>query len=446
LARGFQSVVSAVCAAGVLFLASASVEAQTTARAERPYRGLFGGGAPAGAGHTLAVNASIGGGYDDNIQATLPNFGARIRRPVAGTLGTASASLNYSANLDRFSLGANAGTNASYYPQQGGALLGGYSAGLGLSAPVARRTTLGFFSSAYYMPYTFSSVIPVAEGLDAGVGSFGQPEPLPLELVTNDGEFLSYSAGVRLGHTFTQRLTGAANYSYTSRSSTLYNTPFSRQGFGAGMQYALGQGLQLTAGYQRMQGQYGRSSGDTTQDSINAGINYSRALSFSRRTTLGFGTGSTIVQQNPGNTRVVMTGNATLNHEVGRTWLATVGYSRGVRFVETLLEPVFQDSMWAGFGGLVNRRMSVQSSFRASLGSVGFGSDSANNGFDTYVGSVGTSVAITQHVSFGASYSIYRYTFEDAVVLPIGVPSFVHRQSVRAFISVWAPLLNTGRR
>jgi hypothetical protein len=445
LARGFQSIVSAVGAAGVLLVATVPLQAQMGFRPERPYRGLFGGDAPAGAGHSLSVNASIGGGYDDNIQATLPNIGANIRRPVAGTVGTASASLGYSANFPRFSLGANAGSNAGYYPRQDGALLTGHSAGLGLSAAVTRRTTLGLSASTFYMPYTFASVFPAAEGLDVPAATFGQAEPLPLELVTNDGEYLSYTGGIQLGHSFSQKLTGNANYSYASRSSTLYNTPYDRQGFGAGLLYALAQGVQLNLGYRRMQGRWGGgSNGDTTLDTINAGINYSRALSFSRRTTLGFGTGSAIVQQAPANTRVVLTGSATLNHEVGRTWLATVGYGRGVRFVETLLEPVFQDSITAGFGGLVNRRVSMQSSFRASIGTVGFGSD--DNGYDTYIASLGSSVAISQHVSFGASYSIYRYTFEDAVVLPIGVPSFVHRQSVRASISVWAPLLNAGRR
>ena len=49
-------------------------------------------------------------------------------------------------------------------------------------------------------------------------------------------------------------------------------------------------------------------------------------------------------------------------------------------------------------------------------------------------------------MNFGVSYSIFRYSFEEGVVLPVGVPYSVNRQSVRATISVWAPLLNTSRR
>ena len=102
-------------------LARDQLQAQTTQRPERPYRGLFGGGAAAGSGHSLSLNASIGGGYDDNIRlitAGRRGGGNALTRPVAGTLATASASLGYSANLGRFSLGASAGSYTSYYPRQ----------------------------------------------------------------------------------------------------------------------------------------------------------------------------------------------------------------------------------------------------------------------------------------------------------------------------------------
>jgi hypothetical protein len=76
------------------------------------------------------------------------------------------------------------------------------------------------------------------------------------------------------------------------------------------------------------------------------------------------------------------------------------------------------------------------------VGTVGSGPES---GYDTYVAGVSTSVAITTFMNFGVNYSIFRYDFEEGVVLPLGVPYSINRQSVRATISVWAPLLTPRR-
>ena len=419
-------------------LATAPLAAQTQ-RPERPYRGLFGGGAAAGAGHSISVNGSIGGGYDDNILLDQqgPGSSGNVARPVAGTLGSASASLSYAANLGRFSFGANAGSSTRYYPSQDRAFITAHSAGLGLQAPIGQRTSFTLSQSASYMPFTFVYVLPFTDDL-----TFDQFAPPPLDLVTSRGEFLSHSTSATLSRQFSRRLSGNASYAYSGSDSSLYGAPLSRHSGAGGLTFSLSQGLGLNFGYRRMEARSGAGGRSYSQDSVDAGINYQRALSFSRRTTLAFGTGSSAVSSGD-RTQYRVTGAVNLNHEVGRTWLATAGYTRGVRFVETLLEPVFQDAVMAGFGGLVNQRVQVQTSVRGSVGQLGF---SNRNNFDTYVASAGAAVAITQHVNFGLNYSIYRYQFNGDALLPPGVPAEVNRQSVRATISVWAPLLNTGRR
>ena len=87
--------------------------AQTNFRPERPYRGLFGGGAPAGAGQSLVFNGAVGAGWDDNVLAgQLGGGGSNPTRAASGKLGTMSASLGYQANLGRFHLGASVGTGS----------------------------------------------------------------------------------------------------------------------------------------------------------------------------------------------------------------------------------------------------------------------------------------------------------------------------------------------
>jgi hypothetical protein len=434
------SISSALVGALAIVVAASQAHAQTNFRPERPYRGLFGGGAPAGAGQSLTFNGAVGVGFDDNVRAGAGGLGGGSSDPtraVSGKLGTLSASLAYQANLGRFGLGASVGTGSRYYPDQGGQLMSAHSANLGVRTQVGERGNLGFSVSANYMPFTFASALPVVDTLE-----LGQFEPPPLSLVTIRQEFLSYSGRADFGYQFSQRLTGNAGYSYGGRSTSLYNTPFSRRGASGGLRYQLGQGLGLRIGYSRMEGRYGSPDNNAAQDSVNGGIDFSRALSFSRRTSVSFSTGSTAVRNNS-RTRVRMIGTASLAHEVGRTWMASANYTRGVQFLEVLLEPVFQDSVGAGFGGLVNRRVQVQTSIRASIGQVGF--RTTGNSFDTYVAGAGASVALTSFMNFGVNYSYFQYKFDEGTVLPAGIPSEIGRQSISATVSFWAPLIRSAR-
>jgi hypothetical protein len=172
---------------------------------------------------------------------------------------------------------------------------------------------------------------------------------------------------------------------------------------------------------------------------LDVGVDYSRALSFSRRTTVSFATGTTAITDGQ-STHYQAIGNAQLNHEIGRTWRATISYDRAFQFVDTLLEPVFYDAASAGVGGLVNRRVRVQLNARASLGRIGVGSYRVNNDFDTYQGIATVAIALSRYIDFGVDYSIYRYRFDSGAVLPIGIPRNIERQSVAAHIDVWAPL------
>ena len=74
---------------------------------------------------------------------------------------------------------------------------------------------------------------------------------------------------------------------------------------------------------------------------IDVGVDYARPLSLTRRTTLDFGTGSSVVTmptldlgQEAGatETQVRFVGDVGVTHEMGRTWRLRLGYNRGVGF------------------------------------------------------------------------------------------------------------------
>ena len=136
---------------------------------------------------------------------------------------------------------------------------------------------------------------------------------------------------------------------------------------GGSLVQTLGKGLDLVLGYHYSQAQY--ADGSAHQNHlIDAGVNYNRALSFSRRTTLSFSTGtSRFAKPNPaGRCGSAPPARSGSSHEIGRTWTATLSYDRGLRFTENWLEPLFTDSASAGLSGSMSRRV------QAHLGARGY--------------------------------------------------------------------------
>jgi opacity protein-like surface antigen len=436
----------AVCLVGVLNLPSDGVA--QTARPERPYRGLFGNGG-ADARETLILNTSIGGGYDDNLLLDQPGGSAGDPRIAkSGGLGLFNASLAYNNNKDRGSIGAMAGASTRYYPTQDeDPYVGAYGAAVGGSYRYGTRSTLSVNQSVSYQPYTFATLFPLLI------------EPLPgqfpdqaLDLATGKQEYLSLYSNARLSHAMSRRTTFVANYGFNV-SETAFTVLdaidpgdmlFSGHNAYAGITYALSRDASMRAGYGYTDGSFSNSTTRGRTHNIDVGIDYRKALSFSRRTTFSFSTG-TAALTNGDRTNFQFIGSANLAHEIGRSWLANVAYDRSFNFVDTLLLPVFQDSLSASIGGLISRRVDFQSGVRAIVGTFGYDVSRASNTFDTFQAYAGISYAVTRFMQVGTNYSFYRYRFDDFAPLPLAVPRNVDRQSVRAQLNFWLPLMTRRR-
>ncbi len=171
---------------------------------------------------------------------------------------------------------------------------------------------------------------------------------------------------------------------------------------------------------------------------LDLGLDFRRQLSISRRTRLGFTSGSAIVSDAARTTRYRLTGAATLNRDFGRTWTTAVVYRRGVQFIERFSEPFLSDAVTVGVSGYFSRRVDLAASVGYSIGDVGLADA---RGFDTYTGSVRLSVALTRHVAIDVEHLVHYYEFEDGVPLADGVARAFDRQSVRAGLRWWIPLL-----
>ena len=107
---------------------------------------------------------------------------------------------------------------------------------------------------------------------------------------------------------------------------------------------------------------------------------------------------------------------------------------------------MFYDSVVAGVGGLLNRRVELQSSVSALIGTTLGVDDARSSDFDTYQAMAGMNVSLNRFMQFGINYSFFHYSFDDGTVLPPGVVQSIDRRSVRAQLNFWAPIVNRVRR
>ena len=131
-------------------------------RSTRPYRGLFGGSAPA-VETPLTFTASVGGGYDSNVLLDPSGAGTAPigdpRQSQGGGYGTLTAGLNYTTAGTRTSFAASASTAGRYYPDLSDFIMS-HSGAVGGSLRVARNTQISLNQSITYQPFLTIDLFP----------------------------------------------------------------------------------------------------------------------------------------------------------------------------------------------------------------------------------------------------------------------------------------------
>jgi hypothetical protein len=216
--------------------------------------------------------------------------------------------------------------------------------------------------------------------------------------------------------------------------------------------HTLTRSLALRLGYGRTQYEY--RGEDPVVDgadrrirshNIDAGIDYNRTLSISRRTTLAVNTGSIIVTDGD-ESLFSLVGGASLVREIGRSWSASLDYRRSVGFLEVFDSPTLIDNATFSLGGLIGRRLRFSSTLGASRGSVGFFRGEGTD-YATYRAGAGLSMALTRLFGVRGDYSYSQYRFDDPVAVPdvLGT-GHVRYHSVRVGLDVWTPIWTRARR
>lgn len=167
------------------------------------------------------------------------------------------------------------------------------------------------------------------------------------------------------------------------------------------------------------------------------GVDFSKPLSLSRRTSLGLSTGSAMYEGENGARQYDVLGSVWLNREFLRTWNARIGFDRRLELLDGIETPLVSDAIVATGGGFLARRVNVSASGGVARGLLRQSRD--GNEFQGFTQSFRIGVAVSQHVTITADQAWYDYRLDQAV---FGLPTpRTEGLRGRVGVTVWLPVL-----
>jgi hypothetical protein len=451
----------------VVLLAMIMAALPTRAFAQmRPFEGLF--GTDTSRQHSLVFNFSLYGGYDDNVVGSGQSGGTASRAAQVGsTLYGFSAGLDYSHSGRRLTFGASADTGARYFPEQSDLSASNYGVGAGLGYLLTRYTRVSVSQAVSYRP---RYQLGLLDGVDNP--ALGGSLPSNLDYVVAKRESWIYRTTATLDRQLGRNTDVALLYGFRKQdfsgisgaelqtpevpaTVTGTNTPnvtpdtpqfvgtyrdVTSQTAGVRLHHRLTRNAGVRLGYTYTYADYPPPQARLVESHIfDVGIDYAKAFSPSRRTTLSFSTGSGMIDRE-GEQHWHFTGTANLNHQFSRVWVGNVRYRRGYAFQDAFDEPFFTDTVTAGLTGLFNPRVRWNLQGGYTSGQVGL-QDRSDTGVQTVSGSTSIDYVITPLLSAFAQYVYYQYEFQQGVRLPVGLDRRFDRQGVRVGLMLRLPLI-----
>jgi hypothetical protein len=437
-----------LAAACAVLLTSVPAAAQDS-RPGRPYRGLF-GPQERNAAKVLSVDGQIGAGYETGVLVEQRprgvNFGDVSFFQTEDTFSMFAGGISYVDHADRrdFSVALqSAARNYSRYET-----VSSHQASAGLTVRLGSRTALSGFGTAAYQPW---GAIVYSPSLNDP--AFGQVVAPTRQIPVLNGSYRTYASGASISQQVSRRSTVTASYTRDVIDFSGLGGDYRHQE--ASLRYAHGitRNLGWHAGYSYSEARFSEQPTAYRGRGFDLGVDYNRSLSLTRRTQFGFSTGFAAVDSNIAlpvefqGTQYSATGAAWLNREIGRTWSAVVAYNRNVAFFESLRAPYFYDAVSVGVGGLISRRVRLQSSAGATYGDVGLTTGSReSNRFVTGIADTSLTIALSRYAAIAAQYAFIFYSLNDANAFWTPYAPEMTRHVVLVSLRAWAPLLERGRR
>jgi len=409
---------------------------------ERSYRGLFSGsGHDPDLRHSLEFGGTVTEGYDDDAPGQF--VGSPSDFLVSGFSTILEGHAQYRWRGERFEFGTTGASVLRYFNEFDNFRSSTHTGAIGFSAKLSAANELFFNQAVAYSPSYLYSLFPVDPFVDPG-----EAPPAGEDFQVVDSVSMTYNTDLRLTHSLSARnmLAGSANYAYTDfrddepvAGQPIYSD---LRSMGARVDFTrnFNRRLSMVAGYLYRQGDYAFSTGgDTTEHGFEGGLDYKRTLSRSRSTFVGFRLGSSSLSgadiQSGGVT--LFSGAVNGGYQFGRSWTARGNYRRGIDYVAGFSSPVVSDGLTVGVDGSIASNLELFTSFGYSNGDSALFEQAFP--FNTYTGQVTLRYGMTKTIALTLEYLYYYYQFEDDAPLPVGIPTGLERNGVRAGLSVWVP-------
>lgn len=413
---------------------------------------------------TLTLEVDGAGGSD--TLRRLESTGERnIDRPAS--FGTGSTALKYSLDRSWLSAGVYAASVARYFSARADRLevqnFG--SANAAIDLPLSGRARLTSGASTLLRPVTAMTLFPgmfgVGQSQMAGLGQpgmfgagqlglfgAGQPTRLPIDfdLGSRLGRESESQADARISYALSRTSGISAGYRVLKGDGPFYRRGYMSQRGEVRYHQTLTRLLSVHAGFGRdvdyLRTDEGRRQ-VVVRDLLDLGFDFglSRTLALSRRLTVSFDTGSSIVSYG-GARRFYLTGNAALDYQFKRVWALNATYSRGLDYNAAFLLPLFSDNLAAGVNGRLGR-LDLSSRSGVSTGTVGLDRGDA---FRAYYSGLDASMDVGRFFAATAGYHYYNYRFDQATLLPAQFGTEIRRHSVSVGANVELPLIGRVRR
>jgi hypothetical protein len=462
-----------------LAVASAAVPAGAQQTDAAPYGNLF-GAARTPQNQSLDIRGQLFGGYDDNLLAQAPNtngtdiFDPRIQVPGATTGLMSTASYDYARtgrgkSATQFRIGGAGSVQEFTGADSKPFWTHHYNAGTSLGSNLTPRISFSLSGTGSYMPYyQYIPLLGTAAGPsgttvdqgtspeDATAGTAATPLPpfaidLPPSIggsVGNDLNFAtqaafveSWSAGASVTDRITKRSTLSANVQW-DETQVFNQSTIQNRSARARIAHQLTRTLGFHAGFGVQDVRFDRAALPQTQvlnQLLDVGLDFGDGITIAKYYRLSFSTGTSALRQD-NITQFFLTGNASLARSIGRTWSASITANRGTTYIVGFGNPFFSDTVSAGVGGRLARRLSLTGGFTYLRGQNIY--SSATGRLISETASTKLTFAAGQHVGVYAQYAYYQYDVPDGFSSTIAFPQHLHRRSASVGLTFWVPVLN----
>jgi hypothetical protein len=415
----------------------------SAAAQSRPgYPAVFGGAADSNADAPEALNVllNVTEAFDQDLLAdagATPQPGPQS----GGVYSTMTPQISWQKHGRRVQFSANESSTFQYYPEFDQAVATNHNFGAGVSAKLGQETTLTVNEAFSYAPTYLYALFASPSTPILGAPIVGAPD-----YQTNDLRSYTSATNANVTHALSSRasLSLYGDFRFTDSVGSapgLANTRWSDAG--GRLLYSMNRSVGLRFGYTYRQSSYSPLL-QTDEQSLEIGFDLSRPLSATRRWTMGFSLGPTLITQpatagGPPQDHYRVLADVSFDHQIGRTWSARAGYHRGLSYIETLSGPVYTQSTSVETSGFVNRRVDL--SFLAAYATGELASPIGPAApFTTYTATSRMRVAVSRELAVYIAGLFYDYAFDPRLIIVPGMPSQLTRSGVRAGVTLWLPV------